>query len=63
MLGIDDPQIWIAYVLCFLSAFGCILYGALKWNAGAEDERKEERDKASEYRKWNEGPEKTEAAE
>jgi len=38
MLGIDDPQIWIAYLLCFLSAFGCILYGILKWNVGAEEE-------------------------
>ncbi|WP_048178770.1 symporter small accessory protein [Methanosarcina sp. MTP4] len=42
MLGIYDPQIWIAYVLCFLSAFGCILYGALKWNVGAEEEIEKE---------------------
>jgi hypothetical protein len=32
MLGIDDPQIWIAYVLCFLSAIGCIIYGLIHWN-------------------------------
>jgi len=38
MLGIDDPHIWIAYILCFLSAFGCIVYGILKWNVGAEEE-------------------------
>lgn len=38
MLGIDDPQIWLAYVLCFLSAIGCIVYGALKWNEGKEEE-------------------------
>ena len=38
MLGIDDPQIWLAYVLCFLSAIGCIIYGALKWNEGEEEE-------------------------
>ncbi|WP_406657686.1 symporter small accessory protein [Methanolobus sp. ZRKC2] len=37
MLGIDDPQIWIAYVLCFLSAIGCIVYGALKWNDGVDE--------------------------
>lgn len=42
MLGINDPQIWIAYVLCFLSAFGCIIYGALKWNVGAEEEIEKE---------------------
>jgi hypothetical protein len=38
MLGIDDPQIWLAYVLCFLSAVGCIVYGALNWNKGEERE-------------------------
>lgn len=38
MLGIEDPQIWIAYVLCFLSAIGCIVYGALKWNEGPEED-------------------------
>ncbi|WP_269851987.1 symporter small accessory protein [Methanosarcina horonobensis] len=38
MLGIIDPQIWIAYILCFVSALGCIAYGILMWNAGAEEE-------------------------
>ncbi|WP_167848865.1 symporter small accessory protein [Methanolobus halotolerans] len=38
MLGIDDPQIWVAYILCFLSAIGCIIYGALKWNDGQDEE-------------------------
>ncbi|MDW7732082.1 MAG: hypothetical protein SCH66_06600 [Methanolobus sp.] len=38
MLGIKGPQIWIAYVLCFLSAIGCIIYGALKWNEGSEED-------------------------
>ena len=38
MLGIDDPQIWIAYLLCFLSAMGCILYGIIHWNDGKENE-------------------------
>ncbi|WP_342305214.1 symporter small accessory protein [Methanolobus sp. ZRKC5] len=37
MLGIDDPQIWIAYILCFVSAIGCIIYGALKWNDDSDD--------------------------
>jgi hypothetical protein len=32
MLGIDDPYIWMAYVLCIISALGCIAYGLLKWN-------------------------------
>lgn len=55
MLGIDDPQIWIAYVLCFLSAIGCIVYGALKWNVGAEEEMKAE---TIECRRQFEGAEK-----
>ena len=38
MLGIDDPQIWLAYILCIVSAIGCIIYGALKWNEGEEDQ-------------------------
>jgi len=38
MLGINDPQIWIAYLLCFLSAIGCILYGMIHWNDGNENE-------------------------
>ncbi len=37
MLGIDDPQIWLAYILCFISAVGCMIYGALKWNDGSDD--------------------------
>jgi len=31
VLGIEDPQIWLAYVLCVLSALGCMVYGALNW--------------------------------
>lgn len=32
MLGIDDPQIWMAYLLCIVSALGCIIYGLRHWN-------------------------------
>lgn len=38
MLGIDDPWIWLAYILCIVSAIGCIIYGALKWNEGEGDQ-------------------------
>jgi hypothetical protein len=31
VLGIEDPQIWLAYVFCVLSALGCMVYGALNW--------------------------------
>ena len=38
MLGIDDPQIWVAYVLAIGFALGCIVYGLLNWhNGGSED--------------------------
>ncbi|WP_407356232.1 symporter small accessory protein [Methanolobus sp. WCC5] len=37
MLGIDDPQIWLAYILCIISAVGCMIYGALKWNDGSDE--------------------------
>ncbi len=33
MLGIPDPQIWLAYLLCLLSAGLCVAYGAVKWNS------------------------------
>lgn len=38
MLGIDDPQIWMAYILCILSAILCIVYGLTKWNEEDVDE-------------------------
>jgi hypothetical protein len=38
MLGIEDPWIIMAYMLCVLSAVACIVYGLLNWNKGAEKE-------------------------
>jgi len=38
MLGIDDPQIWLAYLACILSALGCMVYGALNWREGEEEQ-------------------------
>lgn len=32
MLGIPDPQIWLAYLLCILSGLLCVVYGVLSWN-------------------------------
>jgi len=32
MFGIDDPQIWMAYLLCIGGALGCIIYGLRRWN-------------------------------
>lgn len=36
VLGINDPQIWSAYLLCILSALFCIVYGIFNWNKGDE---------------------------
>ena len=34
MLGIDDPWIWSAYVLCLASTILCVIYGVINWNRG-----------------------------
>ncbi len=37
MLGINDPQIWLAYIASILSAFGCMIYGLFHWRNEEED--------------------------
>ncbi|MCF7854948.1 MAG: hypothetical protein K9N51_09125 [Candidatus Pacebacteria bacterium] len=32
MLGMDDPWVAAAYILCVLSSLACVIYGALNWN-------------------------------
>lgn len=39
MLGIPDPWIWSAFILCILSTLACVGYGLLNWNRGAENEQ------------------------
>jgi hypothetical protein len=51
MLGINDPWILTAYVLCILSALACIVYGYLNWNKGADNETAQ----IEEEVKWQEG--------
>ena len=36
MLGIPDPGVWLAYLLCILSVLLCVVYGAINWNKGGE---------------------------
>jgi hypothetical protein len=36
MLGIEDPGVWVAYLLCLLSTLLCVVYGAINWNKGDE---------------------------
>lgn len=44
MLGIEDPLIWMAYLLCILSAILCVVYGAVNWNKGDEALQQEDID-------------------
>ncbi len=43
MFGIDDPQVWLAYLACLLSALFCVAYGILNWNKGEEPVRPEDK--------------------
>lgn len=38
VLGIPDGWIWVAYILCIISAIICVVYGIANWNKGAENE-------------------------
>ncbi|MFP4355509.1 MAG: symporter small accessory protein [Phycisphaerae bacterium] len=35
-LGLSDPYILAAYLLCILSTVLCVIYGAICWNRGEE---------------------------
>ncbi len=34
MLGIDDPFVWLAYVLSIGSTLLCFVWGVFNWNRG-----------------------------
>jgi hypothetical protein len=36
MLGIDDPWVLTAYLLCLASAALCVVYGFANWNRGED---------------------------
>ena len=38
MLGLSDPTIIAAYLLCIISSVICVIYGAINWNKGEEIE-------------------------
>jgi hypothetical protein len=42
MIGIEDPWVALAYVLCLGSAALCLLYGWLNWNRGEESLQEED---------------------
>ncbi len=37
MFGIEGTTVWLAYLLCILSALLCLVYGLLNWNKGQEE--------------------------
>ena len=48
VLGIQDPSVWLAYVLSLASAGVCVVYGIVNWNKGEEPVQKEDVDWAKE---------------
>ena len=36
MFGIDDPAVWLAYLLSILATVLCVAYGFINWNRGQE---------------------------
>lgn len=36
MIGIEDPIIWSAYLLCILTTAVCVVYSIVNWNSGDE---------------------------
>ncbi len=54
MLGIEDPGVWVAYLLCLLSALLCVVYGAINWNKGEEPVEQEDRQWAREEKQVEE---------
>ena len=36
MLGIDDPGIYMGYILTIIGVIACIIYGVINWNKGME---------------------------
>ena len=48
VLGIEDPGVWLAYVLSIAGAALCVGCGLVNWNKGEEPVRKEDTDWAKE---------------
>lgn len=56
MFGLQDFWISLAFILCLLSALGCVVYGIINWNKGADIKPEEIR----EEEKWGETEQKVE---
>ena len=57
VLGINDPWVWSAYILCILSMLLCVGYGLINWNKG-EDEEEEIKEEMEWHKKEKEMEEK-----
>ena len=55
MLGIADPWVILAYLLCIISALLCLVWGVLKWNVDDTVAEPEE-----EIRQWAEEEDRVE---
>ena len=55
MLGIEDPWVAMAYLLCIISAMLCVVWGIIKWNREDPDTEPDE-----EIRRWAEEEERVE---
>ena len=42
LLGIEDPWVWMAYLLCIASMLLCVVYGLINWNRGDEPVKQED---------------------
>lgn len=58
VLGIEDPWVWSAYILCILSMLLCVVYGTLNWNKGSEDEEEQIKEEIEWHKKEKEMEEK-----
>ena len=58
VLGIDDPWVWSAYILTILSMLLCVVYGALNWNKGDEDEEAQVKEEMEWHKKEKDMEEK-----
>ncbi len=55
MLGIEDPMVLLAYVLCIASTLLCLVYGIINWNKGDDSVRPEDVKWASEEKQADNG--------
>jgi hypothetical protein len=44
MFGLPDVSISLVYLLCLASAIACVVYGAINWNKGGDEEKTAQED-------------------